>query len=114
MAEEDKGVSPFPHPPSLFYKLYTDENVKAGKVPAPPMPVKGTYFMFGAKFDVRRYCFAPCLYLNSLLQTADAILRPLHEQNIKQLYPEVHGELNIYVGLNINEMARVPADSSLW
>ena len=51
-AEEDRGVSTFPQPPALFYKLYTDENVKAGKVPAPPLPVKGTYSMFGNKFDV--------------------------------------------------------------
>lgn len=54
MATEDEhAVSPFPHPPAQFYKQYTDENVKAGKVPAPPAPVKGVYFMFGAKFDVR-------------------------------------------------------------
>lgn len=51
--EEEKGVSPFPQPPALFYKLYTDENVKAGKCPAPPRLAKGAYFMFGAKFDVR-------------------------------------------------------------
>lgn len=52
-AEDEHGVSPFPHPPAVFYKQYTDENVKAGKMPAPPPPVKGVYFMFGAKFDVR-------------------------------------------------------------
>lgn len=27
------------------------------------------------------------------MQTEDAILRPLHEQNIKQLYSETHGKL---------------------
>lgn len=51
-AEEDRGVSTFPQPPALFYKLYTDENVKAGTVPVPPLPVEGTYSMFGNKFDV--------------------------------------------------------------
>ena len=50
--EEEKGVSPFPQPPALFYKHYTEENVTTGKAPAPPQPVKGTYVMFGAKFDV--------------------------------------------------------------
>lgn len=52
MADEERGVSPFPHPPAIFYKLYSDENVKAGKAPAPPQPVKGIYGMFGANFDV--------------------------------------------------------------
>lgn len=51
MAEE-KGVSPFPNPPSLFYKLYTDENVKAGLASKPPRPTKGEYHMFGQPFNV--------------------------------------------------------------
>lgn len=51
--DDEQGVSPFPRPPGLFYKLYTDENVKAGRAPAPPLPVKGVYHTFGAKFDVR-------------------------------------------------------------
>ena len=51
--EEDLGVSPFPHPPKLFYKHYTDENIKDGKAPHPPKPVEGPYQMFGAQFDVR-------------------------------------------------------------
>jgi len=51
--EEDLCVSPFPHPPKLFYKNYTDESVKDGKAPQPPKPIEGTYQMFGAQFDVR-------------------------------------------------------------
>ncbi len=51
-AEDERGVSPFPQPPAMFYKQYTDENVKAGTAPAPPSPIKGSYSMFGAKFDV--------------------------------------------------------------
>lgn len=50
--EEELGVSPFPHPPKIFYKLYTDENVKGDKAPPPPQPAKGKYSMFGANFDV--------------------------------------------------------------
>jgi hypothetical protein len=50
--QDQQGVSPFPTPPSMFYKLYTDERMKSGQVPKPPAPVKGTYTMFGAPFNV--------------------------------------------------------------
>ena len=50
--EEELGVSPFPHPPKIFYKKYSDENVNAGQAPPPPKPVLGGYSMFGARFDV--------------------------------------------------------------
>ena len=50
--QDQQGVSPFPTPPSVFYKLYTDERVKSGQAPKPPAPVKGTYTMFGAPFNV--------------------------------------------------------------
>lgn len=53
MAAEERGVSPFPKPPSLFYKLYTDENVRSGLAPRPPAPVRGKYTAFGAPFNVR-------------------------------------------------------------
>ena len=36
-------------------------------------------------------------HVHAFLQTEDVILRPLQEQNLKQLYPEVHGML-ILVG----------------
>ena len=51
-APEERRVSSFPTPPALFYKLYTDENVRSGLAPKPPAPVKGPYHMFGAPFDV--------------------------------------------------------------
>lgn len=51
-APEERRVSSFPTPPALFYKLYTDENVRTGLAPKPPVPVKGPYHMFGAPFDV--------------------------------------------------------------
>ena len=50
--QDQQGVSPFPTPPSVFYKHYTDERVKSGQVPKPPAPLKGTYTMFGAPFNV--------------------------------------------------------------
>jgi len=53
MASEEQGVSPFPEPPSLFYKRYTDTNVRSGIAPKPPVPVRGQYTTFGAPFDVR-------------------------------------------------------------
>ena len=52
-APEEQSVSSFPNPPGQFYKLYTDENVRAGRVPKPPPPAKGSYHMYGAPFDVR-------------------------------------------------------------
>lgn len=48
---EAQATQAFPNPPGLFYKLYTDENVRSGKVPQPPLPVKGPYHMFGVPFD---------------------------------------------------------------
>ena len=51
-APEEQSVSSFPNPPGLLYKLYTDENVRAGLAPKPPPPAKGSYHMYGAPFDV--------------------------------------------------------------
>ena len=52
---DSQATQAFPNPPSLYYKLYTDENVQSGRTPPPPPPVKGAYHMFGAPFDV-----SPC------------------------------------------------------
>ena len=35
-----QGVSAFPLPPMQYVNLYTDENVKKGRVPPPPPPVQ--------------------------------------------------------------------------
>ena len=51
MAAEER-VSPFPLPPSDYFKLYTDENVKAGIAPEPPPPIRGEYTVFGLNFEV--------------------------------------------------------------
>lgn len=51
-APEEKSVASFPDPPASLYKRYTDENVRSGLVPKPPVPVKGKYHMFGAPFCV--------------------------------------------------------------
>lgn len=53
--QDQQGVSPFPTPPLLFYKQYTEEKVKLGQAPKPPAPVKGEYTMFGAPFNVNSY-----------------------------------------------------------
>ena len=53
--QDQQGVSPFPTPPLMFYKHYTDEKVKSGQAPKPPAPVKGEYTMFGAPFNVNSY-----------------------------------------------------------
>ena len=52
MEEAEQGVSTFPDPPKLFYKLYTDENVQAGLAPPPPPVISGSYSTFGSPFDV--------------------------------------------------------------
>jgi mediator of RNA polymerase II transcription subunit 7 len=48
----EERVSPFPLPPSDYYKLYTDENIKAGIAPEPPPPIRGEYSVFGLQFEV--------------------------------------------------------------
>lgn len=62
MAAEER-VSPFPLPPTDFYKLYTDENIKAGNVPEPPPPVEGEYFVFGLRFEVRTIYISTAIYV---------------------------------------------------
>ena len=37
---ENQGVSAFPLPPSKYFNMYTDENVKRGRVPLPPPPIQ--------------------------------------------------------------------------
>ena len=69
MAAEER-VSPFPLPPSDYYKRYTDENVKAGIAPEPPPPICGEYSVFGLHFE-----------------TDEPIIRSLEQQNMDRLYP---------------------------
>lgn len=51
-AKDPEATQAFPNPPSLLYKLYTDEAVESGTAPKPPPPAKGRYQMFGAPFNV--------------------------------------------------------------
>ena len=51
MAAEER-VSPFPLPPLDYYKRYSEENVKLGNAPEPPLPIRGEYSIFGASFEV--------------------------------------------------------------
>ncbi|CAB4003178.1 Mediator of RNA polymerase II transcription subunit 7 [Paramuricea clavata] len=69
MAAEER-VSPFPLPPSDYYKLYTDENIKAMIAPEPPPPIRGEYSVFGLQFE-----------------TDEPIIRSLEQQNMDRLYP---------------------------
>ncbi|XP_022322438.1 mediator of RNA polymerase II transcription subunit 7-like isoform X2 [Crassostrea virginica] len=68
---ENQGVSAFPLPPSKYFNMYTDENVKRGRVPLPPPPIQDTYTMFGAHFNAD-----------------DAIIRPLESQGFRRLHPQ--------------------------
>ena len=40
MASEGQGVSSLPLPPMQYINLYNDENVKRGRCPQPPLPIK--------------------------------------------------------------------------
>ncbi len=42
----------FPLPPAVYYKSYTDANIKSGAVLQPPPVISGSYSMFGDSFDV--------------------------------------------------------------
>lgn len=64
MAAEAQATQAFPNPPTILYKLYTDEAVQSGTAPRPPPPIKGSYKMFGAPFDVsNRYNYCTCIYI---------------------------------------------------
>lgn len=62
-------VSSMPVPPLNYVKLYTDENIKAGRAPRPPPPIADTYSMFGVTIN-----------------NDDAIIQSLESQGIKRLY----------------------------
>ncbi|XP_014214834.1 mediator of RNA polymerase II transcription subunit 7 [Copidosoma floridanum] len=64
-------VSSLPLPPVQYINLYTDENVKRGRAPRPPLPIHDNYSMFGNIFNAD-----------------DTIIRPLEAQGIKRLYPQ--------------------------
>ena len=53
-ANEPHATQAFPNPPAIYYRQYTDENVKSGLAPKPPPVVQGPYQMFGAPFDVSK------------------------------------------------------------
>nr|XP_033783662.1 mediator of RNA polymerase II transcription subunit 7 [Geotrypetes seraphini] len=67
---EPQQVSALPLPPMQYIKEYTDENIRKGLAPKPPLPVKDSYMMFGNQF-----------------QCDDLIIRPLESQGIERLYP---------------------------
>jgi len=70
-APEALQVSSLPLPPVQYINLYTDENVRRGRIPRPPPPIHDSYSMFGNVFNAD-----------------DTIIRPLEAQGIKRLYPQ--------------------------
>lgn len=68
---EPQQVSAYPLPPMQYVNLYTDENVKRGRVPPPPLPIQDTYTMFGNTFTAD-----------------DMIVRPLESQGFRRLHPQ--------------------------
>ncbi|KAK2168808.1 hypothetical protein LSH36_14g10022 [Paralvinella palmiformis] len=68
---ESQQVSSLPLPPMQYANQYTDDNVKRGRAPLPPPPIKDAYTMFGVQFHAD-----------------DQIIRPLESQNLRRLYPQ--------------------------
>ncbi len=108
-AAEKRTVSAFPPPPS-YYKLFTDERLAMGAVPAPPEPIIGTYTMFGQNYttEVVEPTLEEQVYFIALSKTfpdghltppppkislrINSILLCVHPQGKIQLYPK--GEIN--------------------
>ncbi|KAK1803943.1 hypothetical protein P4O66_003755 [Electrophorus voltai] len=67
---EPQQVSALPLPPMQYIKEYSDENVRKGLAPKPPLPIRDNYMMFGNQF-----------------QCDDLIIRPLESQGIERLHP---------------------------
>ena len=54
-AGEDSQLS-FPLPPVVYFKQFTNENIKNGSVPKPPPVIDGEYSMFGHTQKVKIFC----------------------------------------------------------
>nr|CAG4648280.1 EOG090X0EJA [Moina brachiata]SVE93286.1 EOG090X0EJA [Moina brachiata] len=67
---ETAQVSSLPLPPMQYVNLFSEENVKRGRIPRPPPPITDGYSMFGNPYH-----------------TDDPVIRPLESQNIRRLYP---------------------------
>ncbi|ELU01387.1 hypothetical protein CAPTEDRAFT_181064 [Capitella teleta] len=68
---QPQNVSSLPLPPMQYINMYTDDNLKRGRAPKPPPPIKDQYSMFGVTFHAD-----------------DQIIRPLESQNLRRLYPQ--------------------------
>lgn len=68
---ETSPTSTWPLPPSQYINQYTDEIIRRGRAPKPPLPIHNDYTMFGVPFNAE-----------------DVIIRPLESQSIRRLYPQ--------------------------
>ncbi|KAL1459209.1 hypothetical protein WDU94_011216 [Cyamophila willieti] len=71
MSAPQEQVSSLPLPPVQYISNYSDEMIRRGRTPKPPMPIHDSYAMFGNQFNAD-----------------DTIIRPLESQGIKRLYPQ--------------------------
>lgn len=60
---ETSPTSTWPLPPSQYINQYTDEIIRRGRAPKPPLPIHNDYTMFGVPFNAD-----------------DLIIRPLESQ----------------------------------
>lgn len=62
MASADSHASSMPPPPMKYVNMYTDENIKKGKAPKPPPPIKVCLIIS---------CVYLCLYIKFLNSKAN-------------------------------------------
>lgn len=65
MSAPQEQVSSLPLPPVQYINNYTDELIRRGRAPKPPLPIHDSYSMFGNQFNAD-----------------DTIIRPLESQVI--------------------------------
>lgn len=68
--QEVTQVMSLPLPPTQYFSLYTDENIRKGRAPRPPPPIFDTYSMFGNTYN------------------NEEMIRSLESQGIKRLIPQ--------------------------
>ncbi|KAJ1697730.1 hypothetical protein LUZ63_006242 [Rhynchospora breviuscula] len=57
-------------PPPPYYRLYSDYSTDPDSAPPPPLPIEGSYPLYGATY------------------TTEAVLPSLEDQGVRQLYPK--------------------------
>lgn len=86
---ETAQVSSLPLPPMQYVNLFSEENVKRGRIPRPPPPISDGYSMFGNPYHTDDPVIRPLESQVKLKSYLQYILVPqiFSFQNIRRLYP---------------------------